>query len=235
MINKFYFLIFPIFIFGSINLQTNAQEILPAQNSECRHSTEIGYLGYKKLTEQAKAFVDIRKYEEKRRQIAEQERKGLAKKIPALVKMRENLSDLFQDLDIKPENLNFSKKAVPLKDICFGHPIDQLWSLKDFKERKKILKKGAYLKKWGGQSPIKISDYQKVLPSTSLLEVFHFGNKYFVNEGNGRLKAIKDVFLKKRPGTKIEVVVIDFPQKGVQEMLNSLIEEYFEEWNGCKE
>ena len=85
-------------------------------------------------------------------------------------------------------------------------------------------------KLWKDKDHIAMDDYQKILPSNKAIEVFRYKNRFFLNEGNGRVKAIKSVF---PPQTRIEVIIKDFPDSTIQPNLERIIDKFYNQWDGC--
>ncbi len=105
----------------------------------------------------------------------------------------------------------------------FLHPIDRKSSLKKLEKRKKILKKQK--KEILNIGEISIDKMDKFLPSITPIKVVEIEkDSFLVWEGNGRIKALVDVF-KENKNIKIEVLnfkLTEFGLKIVKDFLNNL-------------
>lgn len=95
---------------------------------------------------------------------------------------------------------NFTKTYLPIDDLILTHPA-RIWDPFDFKIRRrlKLLKKTTFK-----TNEISQEFLQEHLPSVDNIRVVLFDKKYYVSDGNGRVKCLKLA----HPGKMVEVDLV---------------------------
>lgn len=113
------------------------------------------------------------------------------------------------------------KIFIGLKSIRLLHPIDRESALEKIKQREKRIKDYTDI----DITSISQKELDEIMPSITPIKVVRWKKRYIVWEGNGRIVALKKVFLK---NVEVEVVEYHLDEVG-KKIVNHLLEELYKE------